>query len=629
MPQAHALKPSPPNPRHTLPLGLGAVLVVFASIGTSPLYALKDCVQGTGPEALAEQALGSASLIVWTLTLVVTLKYLLLVLRADHHGEGGPLALMTLAGRHPAGQTVVLIILGAAGAAFCFGDAILTPSITLLAAAEGLRDAWPAATFLVLPITLLALAALFLGQGRASAWMAKGFGPVMVVWFVVVGILGLLSLKESPDALRALDPRLGLRSLTSAPWQAADLLGSVFLAVTGAEALYADLGPFGRSPIRKAWLLLVFPALALNYLGQAAVLLREPAAVASPFFHLAPIGLRFPLVVLAIVAGLVASQAILSGIFSLTLQALQLGFLPRLQVRHTSTRQRDHLHVGSVNLLLAAGCVAMVLGFGDASALASAYGVAVSLTMLLTTMMLWVVTQHLWGWSLSRSIPVIGLCLIGDAVFLGANLLKVSTGGWFTLMIGGIVLLAMLTWHRGRAALMRRLQARSIPLDDFITQVQTSTSLRRVEGTAVFLSANPQGTPGALLHNLKHNGVVHRRVVVLCFKSIPLPHAAAENRVEVTPLPAGFWKVTARVGFMEEASLDSIRPDCSTLGLDLEDMDTTYFLGRESIVASRHPFLPAWQARIFRLLSRNAQQPSEFYRLPPNRVVELGVQVEI
>jgi KUP system potassium uptake protein len=617
------------QPHRTLPLALGALGVVYGDIGTSPLYALRECVHGTPAADLAARALGSASLILWALTLLVTLKYLFVVLRADNHGEGGILALMALATRSAQATPRLLLVLGVFGAALLYGDGILTPAVTVLGALEGLGEAWPAASGLIVPAAIAILIGIFSIQRHGTSFVGAWFGPVMVLWFVTLAGLGFTSIAQTPSVLAALNPMVALRHITSGGPGSIALLGSVFLAVTGAEALYADLGHFGRRPIRVAWLNLVFPALALNYLGQAALLIRDPDAAANPFYRLAPATLQIPLLILATAASIVASQALISGAFSLTMQALQLGFLPRLNIQHTSAHQRGQIFIGAVNTILATGCILLVLAFERSSELAAAYGVAVSLTMVLTTLLLGAIARHQWHWSIPRCTLVIGAFLAIDLTFLGANLLKFLDGGWLPLLFGSLLFTAMMTWHRGRATLARRLRSRSITLDDFISQVQTSTSVRRVPGTAVFLSASPDGTPVALLHNLKHNHVVHQRVVVLRFEATSRPHSEPADRLEITPLPAGFWRVTARFGFMEEPSLAAIQPQCALHGLAWDDMDTTYFLGREAMVAARHPLLPRWQSSLFRILSRNAQQPAAFYRLPPNRVVELGVQVEI
>ena len=613
----------------TLPLALGALGVVYGDIGTSPLYAFRECVQGIdGPVPIA-RALGAVSLIFWALTALVSVKYLLLVLRADNQGEGGILALTALATRGLRAGPPVLIGLGVFGASLLYGDGILTPAVTVLGALEGLSEAWPGAGHLVVPGAVLILAGLFAIQSHGTGRVGTVFGPVMVVWFAVIGVLGVASILRTPGVLSALNPGFALRYLAEGGGHSLAVLGSVFLAVTGAEALYADLGHFGRRPIRIAWSVLVFPSLVLNYLGQAALVLRDPLAVSNPFYRLAPAWLQWPLLVIATLAGIVASQALITGAFSLTMQASQLGLLPRMDIRHTSADQRGQIYLGPVNFALTVGCIALVLVFRSSAALAAAYGIAVSLTMVITAILLWVVVRDQWAWPPWRRRLVIGIFLVIDLGFLGANALKIHHGGWLPLLLGASLFLVMTTWRQGREILARRLRARSVELADFVAMVRQSATIRRVPGTAIFLSASPDGTPVALLHNLKHNGVVHERVVILRFATADRPHVPAQERLEVEPLPGGFWRVTAHFGFMEEPSLEVVRRECEPHGLSWQDMQTTYFLGREAFVPARHPVFHAWRAALFRLLSRNSRPPAAFFRLPPNRVVELGTQLEL
>ncbi len=620
---------SEPHPENSIALALGALGVVYGDIGTSPLYAFRECVHGVAASELAERSLGAASLILWALTFLVTLKYLVLVLRADNQGEGGILALMALATSKVVAHPQRLVILGVFGAALLYGDGILTPAVTVLGAMEGMREAWPAAGRFVVPGTVVVLFFIFAIQRHGTGRVGSIFGPVMAVWFVVIGALGARSAAQSPEVLAALLPTHAIRFLLNGGWHSFAMLGSVFLAVTGAEALYADLGHFGKRPIRLAWSTLAFPALALNYLGQAALVMRDPSAVENPFYRIAPASFQWPLLILATMAGVVASQALISGAFSLTMQALQLGFLPRVNIQHTSASQRGQIYIAPVNAGLAVGCITLVLVFKSSNALAAAYGIAVSLTMVITAVLLGVVARQHWNWGPVRTALAVGGFLVVDIGFLAANLLKFLDGGWLPVLLGSAVFTAMITWCKGRAALVNRLRSRSIDLEEFISQVESSSSIRRVSGCAVFLSASPDGTPSALLHNLKHNRVVHQRVVVLRFAAADRPHEDPANRIEIQQLRAGFCRVVAKFGFMEEPSMAVIRTECSKHGLVWDDMQTTYFLGREAIVAARSPILPRWQARLFRVMSRNAQQPAAFYRLPPNRVVELGVQVEL
>lgn len=609
-------------------LALGALGVVYGDIGTSPLYAFRECVDDAAQPVAESLALGAASLICWALIALVSIKYLLLVLRADHEGEGGILALMTLALRTARG-TAALSALGVFGAALLYGDGMLTPAITVLGAMEGLKETWPAAADWVVPASLVVLVGLFAVQRFGTGRVGAVFGPIMVVWFITLGALGIASIAQTPEVLKALNPLYATRYLFQGGWNSVVVLGSVFLAMTGAEALYADLGHFGARPIRRAWTFLAFPGLALTYLGQAALVLRDPSAATNPFYRMAPASLQWPLLILATLAGIVASQALISGAYSLTMQAMQLGLLPRVNIQHTSAAQRGQIYVGIVNTGLALGCIALVLTFRTSNALAAAYGIAVSLTMVITTLFLAVVARDQWHWSTVKLGFVIGCFFVIDLGFLGANLLKIHDGGWLPLVLGSMVFLLMTTWKRGRELLGRRLRARQVPLEDFVQQIQGSQSVKRVSGTAVFLSGSPDGTPVALLHNLKHNRVVHERVLILRFGTATRPHVPESERVTIQALPAGFWRVTASFGFMEEVSLEIVREACRSQGLEWQDMATTYFLGRETILPARHPLLPRWRAWLFRLLARNALQPTTFYRLPPNRVVELGVQVEI
>jgi KUP system potassium uptake protein len=619
------LNPTPPRPRSAA-LALGALGVVYGDIGTSPLYAFRECVQHSADPGTI---LGSTSLILWTLVALVSVKYLILVLRADNHGEGGILALMALATEKASRLGPALTLGGIIGAALLYGDGIITPAITVLGAMEGLREAWPSTHSLVVPLALIVLVALFAVQRHGTGRVGAVFGPIMLVWFSTLAALGLVAIFRNPQVLHALQPTHAFEFLATSGWRGFSILGSVFLAVTGAEALYADLGHFGARPIRMAWTIVVFPALALNYLGQGALVLQDPTAVSNPFFRLAPPTLLVPLVLLSTAAGIVASQALISGAFSLTMQAMQMGYLPRISIDHTSAQQRGQIYIGTVNAALALGCIALVLGFRSSAALAAAYGIAVALTMVITTALLACVAKTHWQWSSTRVACLLGGFVVLDLAFLAANLLKIQDGGWLPLAFAAILVTLMLTWHRGRSVVGRRLRARLTSLNEFIESVAQDSTIRRVRGTAVFMTSNPEGTPIALAQNLKHNRVIHERVIVLWFQTSVLPHVPIEQRVTIEPRPDGFWSVTARFGFMEDPEIGIVRDACGDLGLAWSDFETTYFLGRESIVQSRHPILPRWRLGLFGLLSRNAQEPAAFFRIPPNRVIELGVQVEL
>jgi len=619
------LNPSPQRP-NTAILALGALGVVYGDIGTSPLYAFRECVHHASHPAAV---LGSVSLILWTLVVLVSIKYLILVLRADNHGEGGILALMALATSKAKHALPAISFAGILGAALLYGDGIITPAITVLGAMEGLKEAWPATQSLVVPLSLVVIVAIFSVQRHGTGRVGAVFGPIMLAWFSALAILGSLAVAKHPGVLAALNPLYALSFLTQGSITDLSILGSVFLAVTGAEALYADLGHFGARPIRMAWSFLVFPALALNYLGQAALVLHNPTAASNPFFRLVPPSLLVPMVLLATAAGIVASQALISGAFSLTMQAMQLGYLPRIDIDHTSPHQRGQIYIGIVNAALAFGCIALVLGFRSSTGLAAAYGIAVALTMVITTAILACIAAAHWQWSPLRIASILGGFVFIDLAFLGANLLKIREGGWLPLALAGVIVTLMLTWHRGRTVVGQRLLSRLVGLETFIAQLSETTGIRRVRGTAIFLTSNPLGAPIALVQNLKHNRVIHDRVIILRFETSPLPHVDPDQRIQLEELPHGFWRITARFGFMEDPEIGPVRDACTARGIAWNDFDTTYFLGRESIVQSAQPVLPRWRLALFGLLSRNAQEPAAFFRLPANRVVELGVQIEV
>ncbi|MGE3310574.1 MAG: potassium transporter Kup [Limisphaerales bacterium] len=607
-------------------LTLGALGITFGHLTTSPLYAFRECVSASSDPATV---LGAASLIVWSLGALVSVKYLLLALRADNHGEGGILALMALATGSESRFRTLLTLAGVLGAALLFAEGTIAPSITILSALDGLRERWPSSGAFILPLTLVVLGALFAFQRRRTHRIEAAFGPMLLVWCVVLAALGIAAIARHPTVLRAIDPTLGVRFLATSGWHGVFVLGSAFLAITGAEALHADLGLFGARPIRLAWSLVVLPSLILNYLGQAALVLGDPAAAANPFFRLAPATALLPIVALATAVGMAASQARITRAFSLAVQAMQFGYLPRIDIDHTSARHREQIHIAPVNAGLGLGCLIVVAGFKSSSSLASAYGISIVLVMVLTTLLLAGVAWKHWVWPASRVGMVFGPLLAFEALLLGANLPKIALGGWLTLAFAGILLVVMLTWHRGRGVVGRRLRARLVGLNEFIDQVARDPSVRRVRGTAVFLTSNPEGTPIALAQNLKHNRVIHERVVLLCFHTSALPHVRPEERITIEKLPHGFWRVMAHFGFMEDPEIGPVREMCGHLGLAWNDFEATYFLGRESIVRSRHPVFSHWRLVLFGFLARNAQEPAAFFRLPANRVVVLGVQVDL
>ncbi|MFA5203917.1 MAG: potassium transporter Kup [Lentisphaeria bacterium] len=617
------------NYRRQTALTLGALGVVFGDIGTSPLYALRECFNGLPVNPA--NVLGVLSLIIWSLVLIVCVKYLVFVLRADNHGEGGVLALLALALTDPRARgrrATVLMGVGILGAAMLYGDGMITPCITVLSAIEGLEVATPLFTRFVVPLSVLILVVLFAFQRAGTGQVGKVFGPVMLLWFAVLAALGLRGIVMAPEVLGAFSPWFGLRFLWTHGITGFVVMGAVFLVVTGAEALYADLGHFGAGPIRQAWLLAVFPSLLLNYLGQGALLLTTPAAVANPFYQLAPGWGLLPLVVLATLASVIASQALISGAYSITMQAIQLGYLPRQEIRHTSSHERGQIYLPAVNAFLLAGCVGLVLGFQSSSRLAAAYGIAVTVTMLVTTGLFFFVARHLWQWSRLRAGVLCAGFLAIELVFFAANAVKVMQGGWFPLAAAALVFVVMLTWRKGRGVLREKLGARLLPLNLLLDSLAREP-VPRVSGTAVYLSGNPQGTPLALLHNLRHNRVLHERVILMTIVPTDEPHVPAGQRVQVEAMTHGFFRVTARYGFMETPNLSDVLIHCRAQGLDIFPHDASFFLSRETIVRGRPSAMSTWRGAVFALLSRNAQPATAFYGLPANRVVELGMQIEL
>jgi KUP system potassium uptake protein len=614
-------------------LTLGALGVVFGDIGTSPLYALRECfAEDNGLATTPAHVFGVLSLIFWSLILVISVKYLIYICRADNRGEGGILSLLALAfperrrrGRAALGFTA----LGVFGAALLFGDGMITPTITVLGAMEGLNVATPHLTRFVVPLSALILVALFSVQRVGTGGVARVFGPVMVLWFAVIAILGAAEVARHPGILWAMNPYHALDFIAHGGWLSFRVLGAVFLVLTGGEALYADMGHFGLQPIRRAWFWLVLPALFLNYLGQGAILLRDPGAAQNPFYSLAPGWALWPLVGLATAAAIIASQALISGVFSLTVQAVQLGYLPRLEIQHTSSAERGQIYVPAANWFLLLACLGLVAGFRDSGSLAAAYGIAVTLTMLITTVLFYFVAREHWNWPRSRALAFCGLFGSIELVFLAANLVKVAHGGWFPLVIGGLLYGVMRTWNWGRRRLRDRLQVSMLPFDMFLADVEERKP-HRVGGTAVFMAGSPTGTPLALLHNLKHNRVLHERVVLLTIKIEEAPRVAVGERLEVIKHGQGFYRVIARYGFMEEADVADILRQCSSQNLQLKLSETTFFLSRESILCREGvSLMQAWRDRLFAFLARNNQSATTFFRLPANRVIELGMQVEI
>lgn len=620
--------------RNLLGVALGALGVVYGDIGTSPLYALRECFHGGhGVEPSPGNVLGVLSLVFWSLVVIVTVKYLIFVMRADNRGEGGILALMSLVPpqlRDARGGRWLLLALGLFGAALLYGDGMIIPSISVLSAVEGLQLVTHRLDPFVVPITIAILIGLFVLQRRGTAGIGQVFGPVMLVWFATLASFGLMWVLREPGVLAAVNPAYAARFFLANGWMAFLVMGAVFLVVTGSETLYADMGHFGKTPIRAAWFALVMPALLLNYFGQGALLLQHSEARVNPFFHLAGENrwALYYLVGLATVATVIASQAVISGAFSLTRQAVQLGYMPRLEIIHTSEAEIGQIYIPSVNWFLMFSTIALVLGFQKSTNLAGAYGVAVTTTMVITTILAQVVARRRWGWN---PVPVILGAIFFLAIeisFFGANIIKIADGGWLPLLVGLVVYTLLSTWKKGRAILAERLRKGALPFSEFIGTV-TPTSPPRVPGTAVFMSRDPEATPTALLHNMKHNKVLHEKVVLLTVMTDEVPYVEVDDRVRVEDLGKGFFRVIARYGFLQTPGVSEVVDLTKARGLDLNVMNTTFFLSRETLIPSKKPGMALWREKLFSLMSRNAQRPTDFFRIPPNRVVELGMQVRL
>jgi KUP system potassium uptake protein len=619
--------------RYSATLALVALGVVYGDIGTSPLYALRECFHG--PHAVApthDHVLGVLSLIFWALIIVISVKYLVFVLRADNHGEGGILALTALATPiKPTGRSERswLILLGIFGAALLYGDGIITPAISILGAMEGLSVATPGLDPYVVPITVVIVVALFWFQSRGTASIGKVFGPVMLLWFAVLGLLGLLQVLQFPAVIEAVNPWHAVRFFLDTGWNGYLVLGSVFLVVTGGEALYADMGHFGTRPIRVDWFVVVLPSLMLNYFGQGALMLEHPEAAENPFYLLAPQWAIYPMVLLAVAAAVIASQAVISGAYSLTMQAVQLGFSPRIKIEHTSQKAFGQIYIGGVNWLLMIGCILLVVTFRTSSNLAAAYGVAVTTTMVITTILFHVVARERWGWNAWAAGGLALAFLVIDAAFFGANIIKVGQGGWLPLALAALIYTVMLTWKRGRRVLAERIQREAKPLDAFLKDVQ-SQPITRVPGTAIFMSGAASRTPPALLHNLEHNKVLHQQIIFVTVKTEQIPHVADAERLLVEHFGSGLYRVKIHYGFMEEPNIPAVIDQTAGQALPrIDPGDTTYFLGRETIISTSRPGMAKWREKLFALMSRNATTATAYFGIPPDRVVELGEQIEI
>jgi KUP system potassium uptake protein len=621
-----------PRGRYLAILSLTALGIVYGDIGTSPLYAMRECFHG--PHAIAatrDNIFGVLSLIFWALIIIISIKYCIFVLRADNRGEGGILALTALATPIKIvskKESWMLVVLGIFGAALLYGDGIITPAISVLGAIEGLNVATPLFASYVVPITIVIIVGLFLIQSRGTARVGRLFGPVMLVWFVIIALLGILQIVRHPSVIAAFNPIHGVNFFLRNGWEGFLVLGTVFLVVTGGEALYADMGHFGKRPIRIVWYTLVLPALMLNYLGQGALLIENPGVAENPFYRLAPEWALYPLIALATCAAIIASQALISGAYSLTMQAIQLGFLPRLKIEHTSSTEMGQIYIPALNWALMLGCIAIVVGFGSSSNLAAAYGVAVTATMVITTILLGVVERQKWGWSLGLTLALSSFFLIIDLAFFGANIIKIPHGGWFPLVVGALIFLVMTTWKKGRRILAARMLSRAHPIEDFLRDIAKNPPVR-VPGTAVFMNGTATGTPPALMHNLAHNKVLHERVVLLTVKTKQAPYVEPEERVQVEALGHEFYRMIINYGFMEDPDIPTVLESMEPPAPRFDLMNTTYFLGRETVMASKSPGMMIWREKLFALMSRNASSATAYFCLPPNRVVELGSQVEI
>jgi len=612
-------------------LALGALGVVFGDIGTSPLYTIHSTFVDEHLDVNEANILGVLSLVFWLLVVVVSLKYVVFVMRADNRGEGGIMSLMALAQRGARNNVHLrrwVVVAGLLGASLFYGDGVITPAISVLSAVEGLKVIAPDLQHSIVPVTIAILVLLFIVQNRGTGRVGVMFGPVMLVWFVVIGLLGIREVVTQPHVLYALNPLEGLFFFLHNGFHGFLALGGVVLAVTGAEALYADMGHFGKKPIRVDWFGLVSFALVLNYFGQGALLLNNAGAVDNPFYHLVPDALQVPMLVLACAATIIASQAVITGAFTMTREAIQLGFSPRMEIRQTSRQMYGQIYVPWINRTLFVMVIAAVLGFKSSDNLSAAYGIAVTGTMWITSVLALVVQRRLWGWNrwIVFALGVFGLSV--DTTLFGANAVKFVDGGWFPLVLATVVFLMMSTWRKGRDLVLRELRTSSIALEPFVESITTHPPLR-VPGTAIFLTANVHGVPSAMLHNLKHNKVLHERNVLLTVETLDVPVAEYGERTEITALGHEFYRLVLRFGFAENPDIPKLLDSCEAKGLGFDMMDTTFFLSRETVVATDRPGMPLWRDKLFAYLARNASSATAFFRIPGNRLIELGTQVEI
>ncbi len=611
-------------------LALGAIGVVFGDIGTSPLYAMKETFVGHHPLVVDQlHVFGVLSLVFWSLMLIVTVKYIMIVLAADNKGEGGSMALLALISRKTGGgaRSGVLVMLAVLATALFFGDAMITPAMSVLSAVEGLTVVDARFSGFVLPIAVGILVGLFMVQSRGTEAISRYFGPIILVYFLTLAVLGIINLVQRPEVLMALSPYYAYMFFVSDPILAFLALGSIVLAVTGAEALYADMGHFGRRPITFAWLWVVAPGLMLNYLGQAALLMRDPSAASNPFFLMAPEEFRLPLVVIATLATIIASQSMITGAFSVVQQSVQLGMMPRLKIEHTSASAAGQIYVPVVNWTLMILVILLVILFQKSSNLAAAYGIAVMGTMFISTIMIGVLMAKVWNWPKWRIALVIGIFLIVDGAYLASNLIKVPQGGWLPLLVAAVICVLLTTWATGRTLMMARLREAAMPIKVFISSAASSAT--RVPGTAVFMTSTPEGVPHALLHNLKHNKVLHERIILLTVKIADMPYVEDDIRCRLEDLGEGFHRLVVKYGFMQEPDVPAALARLTGCGPAFKMMDTSFFLARQTLLPSSRPGMAIWREKLFAWMLRNAESAMEFFRLPTNRVVELGSQVEI
>jgi KUP system potassium uptake protein len=628
-PGAHA----PATGKRLAFLTLTALGVVYGDIGTSPLYALRECFRPEyGIHPTPGNIVGVLALILWTLILVVSVKYIVFILRADNRGEGGILSLLALLlQRERRGEDrkrrVVLVVLGLFGAALLTGEGVITPAISVLSAVEGLEVGAPALARLVVPVTLVILFLLFMAQRFGTSRVGSALGPIMLVWFITIGTLGARAIIQTPEVLRALNPWHGVAFFLEHGTAGFLTLGAVVLCITGCEALYADMGHFGKRPIRIAWFVAALPALMLNYFGQGALLLRSPSAASSPFFLLAPPGFQWPLLLIATAAAIVASQALISGAFSLTQQSIQLGYSPRMQIIHTSKREAGQIYIPEINKALMVGCLLLVVAFRSSSALSAAYGIAVTGAMAITSMMFGIVARQRWNWPLPRVIALTATFLLIDLSFFAANVVKIEHGGWVPLLLAIGIYTLMSTWKRGRQQLGRIQDSNAMPIDTFLTSISRNPPAR-VKGTAVFMTSSPAGVPVVLLHHLKHNKMLHETVILLSVQTPGIPEVSRDQIVQFEPLGQGFYRVVAHYGFMQSPNIPDVLAAVAAQGVSIPPMDTSYYLGRERLVLTGHTHMSRWRKALFAIMSRNARSATEFFQIPPNRVIELGAQIE-